>query len=482
MEYGLTEKGFVAKPFAVILEEERQAWKATFGYEIDTSTDTPEGAYIGVQAAKLVQLWEMMEGLYAAGDADTASGIYLDRLVSFVNVERKAAEATQVYAALWGDEGTELKAGHLSKMSSTGDHFALQGDVVVNRERLLGFGVKIIELAAGTYTLSIDGRIISYSSEEEEDEESIQEGLLAAIEETFPDIFEAVNNGGDGLEIHVKAGIVPFVLFCDDPKIKIVSLGALGIYRAIVAGALFVSIGSLDKIVSNVSGIESIVNYASGITGREKESDAELRIEKNSRQKQASGNELAIKNEIEKIPGVMYCRVYSNRTMVPIEGRPAKSYEAIVVGGIDQKIAETIFEKGPGGIEPFGSTIVRLKDSQGFPWDIGFSRPQNKYVWVMIAIQKNLEETFPANGIELIKNNIDTWAAEEQGVGVDIIYQKLNKPIYEVPGIKTADIKIAVTDTLTPPEEEEYASANIDITERQIALFDKSRIIISEIA
>jgi uncharacterized phage protein gp47/JayE len=100
MEYGLAEQGFTAKPFSVILEEEREAWKAAFGCEIDTSADTPEGAYIGNQAMKLAQLWEKMEGLWAAGDSDSASGVYLDRLAAMVNVERKPAEATRVYTAL----------------------------------------------------------------------------------------------------------------------------------------------------------------------------------------------------------------------------------------------------------------------------------------------------------------------------------------------------------------------------------------------
>ena len=479
MEYGLTEKGFVAKPFAVILEEERQAWKTSFGFEIDTSTETPEGAYIGNQAAKFNQIWEMMEGLYAIGDPDSASGIYLDRLCTLVNVERKAAEATRVYAALWGEEGTPIGVGHLTRMV-TGEQFALQGSITIDRSRLLGFQFKISELKIASYSFSINGRIISYIATIDDTKETVQAGLFDRIEAILPGIYVASNSGDDGMEIYAADGIVPFVLFCDDPKIEIVTLGALGIYRATVAGTIFVGIGTLNTIVSNVNGLNRIINYATGITGRAVESDAELRIDKSNRQRQASGNELAIQKEIEKVPGVLYCRVYSNRTMEENNERPPKSYEAIVIGGMDNEIAETILDKGPAGIEPFGNTIVQVNDNAGMLWDIGFSRPKNRYIWIKIVIEKNLEEDFPANGIELIKNNIDIWGAEEMGVGINLIYQRLNIPVYKVSGIGFAEIKIAVTEDLVQPDELAYTAQNVEISEREIALIDKTRVIIEE--
>jgi uncharacterized phage protein gp47/JayE len=475
MEYGMTENGFVAKPFQTILEEERAAWKAAFGYDIDTSSESPEGAYIGNQAIKLAQLWEMLEGLYAAGDPDTASGVYLDRLVSLVNVQRDPAEATRVYAALWGDEGTEVPGGHLAKLTS-GESFALQEGVILNREKLLGFSFKISALAASIYTFSLDGRPLSYTANWEDTEETIQAGLFDQIEAVFPGVYTAVNSGSDGMELHSAVGIVPFVLFCEDLKIEIISLGAEGIYKALIPGPIFAAIGTLNKIVSNVDGLDRIINYATGITGKDAESDTELRIEKNNRQKQAGGNEIAIENALKNVSGVQYARVYSNRDIEPVNGRPPKSYEAIVVGGLDQEIAGTIFEKGPAGVQAFGNTVVTVFDAMGFPWEIGFSRPENRFIWIKIAYSKNPEEAFPLNGEAMIKDTIDAWGAKHQEVGIDFIYQKLNLPIYEVPGVGFADITVAATDDLTPPEDEAYRAQNIVINERQIALIDKTRV------
>ena len=481
MEYGLTEKGFAAKPFAVILEEEREAWKAAFGYDVDTSADTPEGAYIGNQVIKLTQLWEKMEALWAAGDPDSADGVYLDRLVSLVNVERESAKSTRVYTALWGDEGTGVLKGHLARIPSAGQ-FALQDTVHIGREKLLGFLLKIVAVETGPYTFTLDGKQIAYTAVDGDTEESIQAGLFAMIEGIIPEEYEAANGGTDGMEIRSHIGIVPFSLVCNDPKIEIVSLGAYGVYNAVIPGPEFVEIGALNEIVTNVNGLDHIVNYATGITGKEVESDTELRIEKNSRQKMASGNERAIENAIRKLPGVLYCRVYSNRSREEKDGRPPNSFEAIVTGGVEHEIAETIFKKGPGGIQPFGNTTVQVTDTEGFEWDIGFSRPENRYVWIKIAYEKNPEEPFPLNGEEMIKDRIDEWGIKNQGVGVDLFFQKLNTPIYGVPGIGWADYLVAVTDDLNPPAQGEYAAGNVGINERQIAVIDKTRISIEEIA
>jgi uncharacterized phage protein gp47/JayE len=422
----------------------------------------------------------MFEGLYAAGDPDSASGVYLDRLAGLVNVQRAPAEATTAYAALWGGEGAWVHKGHLAKLAS-GEQFALQEGVTLNREKLLGFSFKTAEPAPGVYAFTLDGRPISYTAVEGDTEESIQAGLYDQIEAVFPGIYTAVNSGGEGMEIHSSAGIVPFALFCGDPKIEIASLGAAGIYRAVVPGPVFAAAGTLNKIVSNVDGLDRIINYAAGITGKNVESDTELRIEKNNRQKQANGNETAIENEIKKVPGVLYARVYSNRDIEPVDGRPAKSYEAVVVGGLDQDIAETIFEKGPAGIQAFGNTVKTVVDAMGFPWGIGFSRPENRYIWIKIAYSKNPEEAFPVNGVEMINENIDAWGAENQGVGIDFVFQKLNRPIYDVAGVGYAAIKAAATDDLTPPEDSEYQAENIIISKRQIALIDKSRVGVEEL-
>jgi hypothetical protein len=209
------------------------------------------------------------------------------------------------------------------------------------------------------------------------------------------------------------------------------------------------------------------------------ESDTELRMGLGARQKQSNANEIAIQNEIIKLSGVEYARVYSNRDMVEVDGRPPKSYE--VVGGDEQAIAELIFEKGPAGVQAFGNIIKDVVDSEGFHWNIGFSRPVNRYIWVKVDYSRNTEEDLPMDVVSAIQDNIIAWSHTALNVGVDLIYQKMFRPVYDVQGIGYADIKVAVTTDLTPPTDEDYQNKNIEISEVEIAVLDKTRIIAQEL-
>jgi len=331
-----------------------------------------------------------------------------------------------------------------------------------------------------TYQIQINSTIITYTAIDGDDEELIENGLLTAIETALPGVFE-MNITDDGLLVHSRIGLEAFSIASSDNAIDFPLLGFYAVYTSTKTGAIIVPIGALNEIVTKTNGLESAVNYASGITGRTMESDTELRMNLGTRQKQASGNEIAIQNEILKVPGVEYAKVYSNREIVEINGRPPKSYEAVVVGGDELAIAETIFNKGPAGIQAFGNIIKDVVDSEGFHWDIGFSRPINKYIWIKIEYSRNYEEELPLDLVSAIQNNIIAWGQNALGVGVDLIFQRIFRPVYDVKGIGFANIKIAVTTDLTPPAPEQYVSENVEINEVEIAVIDNSRITVLEI-
>jgi len=486
MEYGLTDKGFVIKPFEIILQEEQDNFRTAFGNDIDLSDTSIEGVYVRNQALKRSQLWQQLGKLYAIGDVDDSFGVYLDRLVNLVNVERLPASATLVYQCLWAEEGTRIPQGHLLRLDN-GQTFRIDeavakvdGEIIVSRRQLLGFLLSVSEVTAGhSYQLQINSAIITYTAAEGDEEEQIQNGIAEALNTAYPGVFETQNTD-DGLMVHSRTGIEAFSMSSSDNSLEFPLLGFFAAYKATVTGSVIVSIGALNEIVTKVNGLESVINYASGITGRAMESDTELRMNLATRQKQATANEVAIQNEILKVPGVEYVRVYSNREIVVINGRPPKSYEAVVVGGDEQAIAEKIFEKGPAGIQAFGKIIKDVLDSEGFHWDIGFSRPVNKYIWINIEYTRNLEEELPMDIVSTIQNNIITWGDNALGVGVDLIFQRMFRPVFDVSGIGFVNIKVAVTENLTPPAAEDYKSENIEISEVEIAVIDKSRIFVSE--
>jgi uncharacterized phage protein gp47/JayE len=481
IEYGLTEKGFVVKPYSVIREEEETEFKGYFGQDIDTSDDSIEGVYIKNQSLKIAQLWEMLGQLYAIGDVDDAFGVYLDRLVNFVNVIRMAATATQVYECIWAEEGVTLLKGHMLRMGDNGKLFKSVNTITANKSYLLGFKLKIEGVYTHTYQFTFDAHIIEYFAQEDDDEELIQDGLAAAIELQYPGKYDFQNLGTDGLIVHSKEGTTPFAVSNSDKYISFPLYGMFSRYDCIETGPIVVPIGALNTIINKVNGLESCTNYASGITGRDVESDSELRIHLQQREKQATANEVAIRNAILNINGVQYAEVYSNRDIEEINGRPGKSYESVVVGGDDQEIAEAIFKRGPAGIQAFGNITKIVKDDNDTSWVVGFSRPTNRYIWIKVAVENNSEEQLSPNWIQEIKNNIVSWSTSNLNVATDLIYQKMFRPVYDVQGIGFADIKASSTFDLTPPDDTDYRSENIVIGEIEIALIDASRIIVSEL-
>jgi hypothetical protein len=56
------------------------------------------------------------------------------------------------------------------------------------------------------------------------------------------------------------------------------------------------------------------------------------------------------------------------------------------------------------------------------------------------------------------------------------------RPVYDVQGIGFAAIKVAVTSDLTPPAANDYQGENVEIDEVGIALLDKTRITVQELA
>lgn len=480
MEYGLTDTGFIVKPFTVILQEAHAAFQAEFGTDLDLSDESIEGVYIKNQSLKLSQLWELLGKLYTIGDVDDAFGIYLDRIVNLVNVRRMPARATEVYECLWAAEGTVVQKGHLLRMSN-GQTFKLTSTVTVGNDALLGFQVVINTVTAGhAYQFSLDTCIIAYTAQDGDDEEHINAGLAAALETVFPGVYEADNRGTDGLYIHARAGTIAFALSSIDELLTFPLLGAYARYVCTKTGSVVVSVGALNEIVNRINGLTAVINYARGMTGRDMESDAEVRMHLAARQRRATANEIAIQNAILAITGVRYAKVYSNRDSVEVKGRPPKSFEAVVVGGDDQEIAEVIFDKGPAGIQAFGTTHKGVKDAEGFEWDIAFSRPAEQYIWINIVCSRNDEESLNPNWITQIRDTIEAWGSSHLDVAVDLVYQKLFRPLYETPGIGFADITVAVTDTLTPPPDAAYHAANIEIGEGAIGMIDRSRIAVTE--
>lgn len=624
MEYGITENGFITKPFEQILLEQQESFRQIFGNDIDLSPESVAGAYCYNQSIKLTQLWEILGGLYAETDVGSAGGVYLDRLAAFLDVKRQDASPTRVPVALWGRLGTVIPKGNLVR-SVTGNTFALEKETQLLQSGAAGIAIKIASANVGDeYKFTVDGVAIEYVAKDEikeivggsdeidvpedivydfkgatqewsvegsvgtwggltidatqgklavrpgnwaqfnnrtkiivpvhgkcqitvnnydtqykvagkaatltnetsqygggegeieimatgnsyigsievkyetmagtdgeevvvrekDTKESVKQEIVRQLDEKLPGVFVVDPAENDVLKIHVADGSgstsVTFDNFSTE-TLEIKQVATMGQYSCTTEGVVYVAQREVTQVVTNVSGLDTVINYATGTTGRNVETDDEFRVAIKSRQKNASGNEVAIQNAVEKVANVEYARVYSNRTMVVDgEGRPPKSFECVVINGKDGEIAEEIFNTAPAGIQPWGNTTVIVEDKENFPWEISFSRPEYSYAWVSIEYELNSEEVANSNIEESIKDAIIQWANENLKIGTDLIVQRLFIPIYSVVGLKDVDLKVCALPNNTTPGEQQYKFEDIRANDRTIIVMDKNRISVAK--
>ncbi|HKL76974.1 MAG TPA: baseplate J/gp47 family protein [Gammaproteobacteria bacterium] len=257
-----------------------------------------------------------------------------------------------------------------------------------------------------------------------------------------------------------------------------------GNMQALEAGEVLALAGTLTNIETPVSGWDSVTNPDDGDTGRDEESDSELRQRRQeSLQITGAGTVEAIRARmLQQVDDVSAVTIIENRTdTTDAEGRPPHSFETVVSGGIDDDVADLLWEVKPAGIETHGDISVIVTDSQGEPQTIEFSRPVDVYIWADITVDVADSDEFPDGAETTIKEEIVASAEARFGVGDDVIYQALFGPIYNnVPGIGDVTITVASSsDAGTQPDPGDYASANIALASNEISRWLEDRIAVT---
>ena len=477
----VTDTGFVKKTLAEIQAELEAEYQSTFGEDIDLDPTGPFGQLIGLTAKREANLWDLAEEIYTSRNPNEATGTSLDNIAAENAVLRNPAVATAVQDVLLiGDEGTVVAAGKQARQTAGSLLYSLDTSVTITKA-----SARFIELepdapSAGggeVYTVTIDGTPYTYTAAPGDGKKEVIDDLVSDITGgAFPGTAQNIND----TYLEVQDVDTSFNITWTSTLTQN-RLGSGGNFTCDETGANPLPATTLDTIVTPVTGWDEVTNPSAGSTGAPVESDAALRIRREASLQQGNATDEAIRAALlEDVDGVTFASVASNRTMsVDGDGRPPKSFEAVVQGGTDLAVAEKIWETMPSGIEPYGNTSQNVTDSEGRTQSIDFSRPVSKYAWVDVDYTLYAEENFPTGGEDLIKQSIVDWAAENQGIGKDIIRQRLNIPIYEVPGVGDLTITIAITDT--PGGTPSYGSSDIAIGAREISEWATSRITLTQV-
>lgn len=90
-DYGVTDTGFVGKPYSAILADLQERAKTLLGPDIDLSDTSPLQQFLQDVAAEMAGLWEITEATYYAGYIQYATGANLDEVVRLAGITRNPA-------------------------------------------------------------------------------------------------------------------------------------------------------------------------------------------------------------------------------------------------------------------------------------------------------------------------------------------------------------------------------------------------------
>lgn len=470
----VTAEGF-SRPRLNDIKAEIDADMADALGPVNVNPDAVVGQLDGIWAEGSDNLYETLQNTYDSMYVFSAEGAALDGAVAFVGLERLDATETIVTAAAYGTEGTLIPSGSLSHIDIS---YSSTSDVVISRANALDVEIEVNTVSNVTaYNLLAGGLSFTYTSDADATSEEILAGLAALI--NFDPFYAAIENSK--LRIYTLDKITPFAITVDS-KLTISKRGSPVVFVASEKGQFEAPVGSLTSIDTPVIGWDSLYNLAAGVTGREVETDTELRL-RHASSVRATGSatvEAIRARMLADVDGVTSIQIYENRTAITSDdGIPPHAFESVIVGGVNSEIADQLWLTKPAGIETHGNVTVNVLDSTGDLQTVAFSRATTKYGWLNISVDSlDTEEVLPITAELAIKQAAVDYANASIGVGDDVIIQRFYGPIYAaVDGIASMTITADITDA--PGDTPSYSAANISIAKAEIAVFDITRVNVS---
>lgn len=480
---GLTEKGLTIKRSPEILTDLRSKAAEIYqdqvepGDVVDVSDSSSLGRLIGLIMPSLALLWEQTGQVYSAFDPNSATGVALDNLVQYTGISRFPASPTTAIGLFQGDNNTLIASGNTVSASNTNKQYTVVGSVALSPSLAAGITVAVNTVANATaykvfYTTtgSLSTNTITYTSDSSATTSEILNGLKAVIDGAHPLLAATVV--GTTLVID-RADVFQTSTFSVTSNLTISKVKKLGDLQCTENGPNEQEANTINTIVTPVLGWDSVTNPIAASAGRLLETDEELRLRFRNTKLERSSNILdSLYSALLNVDGVEEVAIYENDTsVVDANGVPPHSFLPVILGGSSQLIAETIWLNKPMGISSQGNTVISVTDSQGFPHDIGFERPNPVTIYIDIVLSLNPEsnQVFPGDGADQIRQAIIDYANENFGVGDDVIYSRLYTPINSVPGHQIDSLEIGIAPGPT-------GTSNIVVDFNEIASFEVGNI------
>lgn len=423
----LTDSGFSRPTLATLVQRVGDRLEAAVGV-INREADSSTGQFIGSIAEELSIAYETTEAVWLSRFIEFANGMALDAIGEWMGgIQRRGRTQTQVNAVVYGDEGITVPAGSLASYQN--NNFTLEADATISRGALVDGAFTVASALQTSYTVRANGQDLAYTRKAADTANDIAAGLAALIDAS--QYFTATANGAS-VRVTSSNSVQGYSVSLSN-GMEWTSIGSPAVFKAVEYGAIAVPVGALNNPVSAVSGWTGITNLVTGSVGNSRETDAEYR----QRLKTGLGNtqgratvdsiQAALLNDVE---GVTLAEVLENDTLSVVDSMQPKSILCIVDGGLEQEIAQKIWDYKGGGIATNGDLLVTAYDSSGRPKGVRFSRSGQTLVTIRVNVTKlDTEQALPADVVSRIEAGVTAYF-NTLGLGDDVIIQRIYGYIY----------------------------------------------------
>lgn len=218
----------------------------------------------------------------------------------------------------------------------------------------------------------------------------------------------------------------------------------------------------ITVIVDTISGIDSVNNPNPTTKGRDKETDAELRLRvKTTSAAVGAGTLDAILARVrsaEYVPDIVSAIIVENDTSGNVGGLPPHSFMITAFGGEDNDVAQAIWDTKPAGIESSGNTLAYVLDINDASHNMYFERPVEVDISANVVVTTDGSDVSGNDIRDAIKayiNNLD--------IGADVVYNSVVAAVMSIAGVVDA------TTMQIAKKGDAFGTSNITIAANEIA-------------
>jgi uncharacterized phage protein gp47/JayE len=471
---GITEYGFQRKILQEILTSMKTNVRNKLGEDWNIATGSIEDQFISTFAEEADQCWQGLEGVVSSGTLDGAEGIYLDDILSRQGVYRKGKTASSGRATLFSSYATTNLGVTIPTTSTVGATNGLVYNVVESRvidNFMSCYKLSTAQLTVGTtYNITIynanaaSDRVFTFTVTTESSKDTMLINFAEFVNEVVLD--KPSNAFFDAATRTAYVGFNPFTklpqpfvagtLFVQSTP-RVGSFGHTLELRSPQLGFNPLSADSLTNLSPSYTGYESVVNGDDFNAGSEVQTDTEYRLSAlNIKETSIAGTVDSIISGLLRIDGVVDAAVFENPTQDTIYDVSDKivcqpfTYNVVVLGGDDNKVAQVILDKSPANTKRYGTYSAMATNSKGQSVNVNFTRCGYFDVGVEVKYRTKdgspLTETEKANVIENLG-----LASSELTIGDIVVPSALQAVVFQsVSFTRLKSVEILIRDLTLP--------------------------------